>query len=127
MKYIVIEPFQYVMYLTLGEEDFTKTVSKKNLGHFPVAGSCGLVMPLEDINGVAFCLVYLEDEADEGTLWHEALHVVHFMLEARGVPLTVANTEVQTYLQEYVVKLFKKEIERKAKRLVKKAEKEKSK
>ena len=107
MKLIEIPPFDYSICVAIGFEAGNKLFPDQNL-----EGSYGMVMPLKDENGVEFTFVYLEDEADNFTIWHEALHIVHFMLDARGIPLTVENTEVQAYLQETVVKVLQKEIKK---------------
>lgn len=40
---------------------------------------------------------------DSGTVAHEALHAVNFMLKARGVEVDTTNDEVQAYFLEWVV------------------------
>jgi len=110
MNKIVVPPYNYFIYLVLGEEDFKKVSKKKGIPEIPLEGTLGLVLPLEDINGVGFSMMYLREDADEETVWHECLHAVHFMFDAFNLPMGVDNTEAQAYTQGWIAKEVYKHI-----------------
>ena len=47
--------------------------------------------------------VMLPERVDLITIVHEAVHVVDYLLEAVGIPVTVANAEVRTYMTGWLV------------------------
>jgi len=115
MRKITVPPYNYFIYLTLGEDEFIKLCKQKGLPPIPLEGTLGLVLPLEDINGVGFSMMYLRDDADTETVYHECLHAVHFMFESYGLPMGVENTEAQAYTQGWLAQEVYKHIKKKAK------------
>ena len=113
MRKIKIPPYNYFLFLALGDEEFNSTCKKKGIPPIPLEGILGLVLPLEDINGVSFLLMYLEEGADEETIWHECLHAVHFMFDSMSLPMGVDNTEAQAYTQGWIAKEVYKQIRKK--------------
>ncbi|WP_065321770.1 hypothetical protein [Tritonibacter mobilis] len=51
-----------------------------------------------DEDGCRWWSLYLPEETTLGTVVHECSHMVDFLMEAHGVPLSVANTEIRAYL-----------------------------
>ncbi len=111
LKFLNVEPYNYKFMLALGQEDLVY-VEKYNGAKLEENSdkNLGALYAVEDSNGTAFSIMYLSDEADEDTLWHEANHLVHFMMHEMGVPICLENTEIMAYTQEQIVNLCRKEI-----------------
>ena len=111
MRKIKVPPYNYLVCLAFGEEELRAILKKKKIDTVVDTDSnLGFVMPLEDVNGVELCLLYLRDPADYVTLVHETMHVIHFMLNAIGIPLDIGNTEVMAYHQGWLIKEITKKV-----------------
>lgn len=113
LKPMYIKPFDYMLYLCVGEEEFDDLCKRQAFepGATP-SSSHGLAFNMVQTNGVYFTLMYLEDNVDEKYIYHEALHCVHYMMDFMGIPINKANTEVQTYFQTYIVEIIKEEMKK---------------
>jgi hypothetical protein len=124
LKPIVLEPYGHTLFLCVGQVELAKMEKAKGIDcGINVDGVLGAVVPMADQNGVVFHMMYLGPELEESTLFHEALHVTHFMLEAVGVPLGIENTELICYTQEYVVREVSKEVDLRLNQMLKAQEK----
>jgi len=114
IKHIYVPPYYYLIHLVIGLESLDKLrkKTKEDYDEHPPKSICGFTKPLLDDDDIDSCLVFLHSDSDIQTIYHEALHATHFMLESRGIPIAVENTEVVAYHQEWLVteinRIFKK-------------------
>lgn len=58
----------------------------------------------------SYFLMVLPAEYKEFVTWHEALHMTWFIMKVHGVEVDCDNHEMQTYLQEHIVKQIKRKV-----------------
>jgi hypothetical protein len=58
----------------------------------------GMASEQVDKDGSRWWSLYLPGDTSLGTVVHECSHIVDFLMDAHGVPLTVENTEIRAYL-----------------------------
>jgi hypothetical protein len=62
-------------------------------------GSCTV---LED-DGLEYFVIIIKNRRKE-TIVHECVHMVHMMMEKKGIPINYENTEVMAYLTGWLFK-----------------------
>ena len=124
LKPLIIEPYQHTMYLCLGESELKALETKFGFNSgIGLGNSLGAVVHMGDESGNSFNVMYLGMDLDDSTVYHECLHLTHFMLDRVGVPINMENTELLCYTQEHVVRLVMKEIDIRLNQLIKAQEK----
>ena len=105
MKPIILDPYYYPLFIVIGEKALNKCCKKipsvrKTLPDLDSV--LGLTIRLND-----GCIIFLKDDEDidEATIYHEALHATHFLMDSRGIPITVDNTEIVAYTQGHIVEV----------------------
>jgi hypothetical protein len=107
MKSFLIQPFHQRIHLTTIPGEFRR----KYNAHAPENGLMEL-SEFEECRGMAAHLVkkgkpalfmlYLSHDYDEGTLYHESLHLAHFVMDYASAPISMESTETQAYLMEHI-------------------------
>jgi len=109
----LIEPYYFPLFVAVGEEELMKLSKKiptlKASFEGKLETSLGLTIRFND-----GCLIYLnEDEGlEEGTIFHEALHATHFLMDSRGIPIALETTEVAAYTQGHIVEIVLKQVDK---------------
>ena len=107
MKHIVIEPFGTVVHVCLSKKDLKKNFGK-DLDHWVDAE--GYAAELTSDSGNKLLLIYLPNGYNEEVLWHECLHMTHFIMKYHGIDVdeSVSSSETQCYLQAHIVDQVKR-------------------
>lgn len=53
--------------------------------------------------GVPYFSMVIPEGAGMGTIAHESLHIVDFLCDELGIPITLENTEIRGYMIGYIV------------------------
>lgn len=69
-------------------------------------GFCAMVIKEEEDKQLksVICICIPQNKHRGTLLAHESAHAAHMILDSRGVPMMMENTEVLAYLQDYVYK-----------------------
>lgn len=59
---------------------------------------------VERVTDTGKLIIILYADEDINTVVHEAMHVVHKIMEHNGIPISAENTEIQAYLMGWLVK-----------------------
>lgn len=63
----------------------------------------GMAAYLDDRETHPFFAIYMAPGWETTTLFHEALHMAHFIMEHCSAPINLESTETQAYLMEHIV------------------------
>lgn len=74
-----------------------RNFKEKNFRRYCDTGAVCLMSPANEGGKIWFML--LPPEFDRELVYHEVLHLVHYILQDRGVPSRWGNSEVQAYMQ----------------------------
>lgn len=111
MKSFLVQPFHQRVYLT---SDVTEFVSKYNkhcvesekVTPRELASCLGMAVHLDEDKPLF--MLYLPELVSCGTLFHEALHMAHFIMHYSSAPVSIESTETQAYLMENIVSSIRK-------------------
>lgn len=62
--------------------------------------SYGMASQHQDDSGVSWHSMHLPEDAGIGTVVHECSHIVDYLMDAHGVPISIDNTEIRAYMLE---------------------------
>lgn len=122
-EFIIVQPYE-VCVLVITDRDKFSELDHMLTGDvdegFQYASGLSQVYDHPEI-GHLFVMV-VPNKYDEVTVWHEALHITHFVLEAVGVEVSKSHSssEVQAYTQGHIVQMVKEECFTKRKKAPKK-------
>lgn len=108
MKSFRVPPFNVRVYVTSEPEEFVKrhnlyASSDDAMDEGELTGCLGMAAHQVRAKAPhALFLLYLPPDCTAGTLFHEALHLTHFLMEYHGMPIDMESTELQAYTMEYV-------------------------
>lgn len=122
MKSFKVQPFAQRIYVS---QDSHQTVTRYNnhagcdektsLGE--LSGCRGMAFHLMPKGkSPALFLLYLPDDwsrntfVDISTLFHEALHLTHFVMDYCALPLGLESTEAQAYLMEHIADMVQRKL-----------------
>jgi len=93
---------------------------KERQGHIDFinkTGSNGFSMELRDEDSIKTHVIWLKKwdgtPASIGVLSHEITHYILDVMDDKGIPVRVENSEVQAYMQEYVLRKALEELAKK--------------
>lgn len=115
MKSFTVQPFGVQVGLTSDPAEFVRWYNK----YEPPANR----MDIEEMTGVRGMAAHSEDrpkdpkfvlfvapDHDTATLYHEALHIVHYVMEFHGMPINLESSDTQAHLMEYIVAMAEKKL-----------------
>lgn len=103
MKSFTVQPFGQRIHVTADAAEFVRRHNR----HAPeaerttlqeIAGCAGMASHFEVHGDDAVFLLYMREDYDADTLYHESLHLAHFVMHFCNVPISVESTETQAYL-----------------------------
>lgn len=108
MKSFTAQPFGFRVHVTSCPKEFT---TRHNLYAPPYAhmkpeeaARCAGMADhqVREKSPHALFLMYLPEGFSMSTLFHESLHMAHYIMEYAGSPIDLESTETQAYLMEYI-------------------------
>lgn len=109
---IIIEPFESEVVIFTKLKDLIAHFKEMNIPSDMIPeGAQGFVSPIEHLGGLALYM-FLPRKFDAGIIYHEALHLAHILITHHGMDVdeTMNSSEMQAYLQEYIVRVIKREV-----------------
>lgn len=110
---LAIDPYNCVLNVTTSRKKAVafkrKKAGKSKAAKFSKAldGALGIAHTFCDSGNCVHFIMYLPKEYREDVVWHEALHMAWYILDAHSVRISVNNHEALTYLQEAIVREVK--------------------
>lgn len=115
MRSFTVQPFDKKVYLTSDPAEFTRRynlyASTEPMTESELKGCRGMAAHVvrDDKAPHALFLLYLPQDYDVSTVFHEALHMAHFLMDYTGMPIDMESTELQAYTMEYIAgQVFKR-------------------
>jgi hypothetical protein len=115
MKSFLSQPFCQRIYLTLDPLAFTRRYNR-----YAADDEKMLITELEDCVGMAahleakgkspLFMMYLQSDCDDATLYHESLHLAHYLMDFSGAPISMDSTETQAYLMTHIAAMAKEKL-----------------
>ena len=115
MKSFLVQPFHQRVYVTTDPHKFKNkynsyAIETDRMELKELADCRGMAVHLTKKNKPALFMLYLADEYEDSTLFHECLHLAHFVMEYASAPISVESTETQAYLMEYIAATTRKKL-----------------
>ena len=122
MKSFKVQPFSQRIYVS---QNASQTVTRYNnhagcdekTSEEELHGCRGIAFHLAPTGkSLALFLLYLPADwnhsnfADISTLFHEALHLTHFVMDYCSLPLALESTEAQAYLMEHIADMVQRKL-----------------
>lgn len=114
MKSFMVQPFSQRVYVTKDKKQFSSRYNR-NIGNgekmtITELESCaGMAVHLERKEKAALFMMYMRDDCPY-TLFHESLHMAHFIMHYCDAPINLESTETQAYLLEHIAKMTHKKL-----------------
>lgn len=70
----------------------------------------GMAAHLEEEGKPVLFMLYLTVGCDASTLYHEALHMAHYVMAFSGAPISLDSSEMQAYLMEHIAESAQKKM-----------------
>ena len=115
MKSFLVQPFCQRIYVTDDPQAFVRKYNR----HAPddarmtvsELNTCvGMAAHLDSPTNSPVFIIYLRADSDDATLYHEALHMTHYVMDYSGAPLSIESTETQAYLMTYIADITRKKL-----------------
>jgi len=76
----------------------------KEMGADPVGRATNALASVhQNTEGVPYFSMVIPEGTSAGTIAHESLHIVDFLCDELGIPITIENTEIRGYMIGYIV------------------------
>ena len=113
MKSFLVQPFHQRVHLATEVEECV-TKYNKHCGQLEKM----TVKELQKCRGMAIHLdeskplfmIYVPHDVSHGTLFHECLHMTHFIMQFSSAPITLESTEIQAYMMENIAENIRKKL-----------------
>ena len=107
MKSFVVQPFAQKIGVTSDPKEFLAWWNKYNENadkmDFKQLARCqGMAAALDERPKLPQYVIYLPVDYTITTVFHEALHMAHFIMERCMAPINAESTETQAYLMEHI-------------------------
>ncbi len=96
------------------QEKFDYFIERNQLGNEPIAddwkcanGSCAIFD--NEPEGLSYYVMVIRRKKLD-TVVHECVHMVHMMMEKKGIPIDYDNTEVMAYMTGWLFKEIRKNL-----------------
>ena len=122
MKSFKVEPWGQRVYVSSDSKkvmarynNHAACVEKETAEDFLDCRGCAYYLPAKGRNKVLF-MYYVSPSwsplvwDDLSTLFHEALHMAHYLMEYCGAPINLDSTETQAYLMEHIALMARKKL-----------------
>lgn len=115
MKSFLIQPFHQRVHVTADPQEFQRKyntyASETERMELKELEDCrGMATHLLKKDKAALFMLYLEPNHDDSTLFHECLHMAHFVMDYVCAPISMESTETQAYLMESIVANVRKKL-----------------
>ena len=115
MKSFMMQPFDKRVYITQCPVEFanryslydTEVMLPEELN--ACQGMAGHVVRNKAPN--ALFIIYLAQGTPPSVLWHESLHMTHFLMDYCGMPIDMESTELQAYTMECIAMMAAKRLQ----------------
>ncbi len=95
---IEVELYDSIKLCLRWTKDYRVGVNKEDID-----GAAGLTSALVRRDGIVTLAMCIPPQPHRGTLLaHEVAHCAHMILDSRGVPISLENTEASAYLQDFL-------------------------
>lgn len=113
MKSFLVQPFHQRVYITtvIGE---CLAKYNRNCGELEkltlkeMVGCRGMAMHLDEVKPLF--MIYVTKDVSHGTLYHECLHMAHFIMHYSSAPISLDSTEIQAYMMENIAENIRKKL-----------------
>lgn len=107
MKSFIVLPFRVRMGVTSSAKEFVNwwnkyCAAKDKLDQSYIERCAGMAGVLDDRPQSPLFVMYLAPEYSESILFHESLHMAHFIMDYSESPINLDSTEVQAHLMEHI-------------------------
>ena len=115
MKSFLVQPFHQRVYVTAGSQEFQRKYNSyapetERMELKELEDCRGMAVHLTKKNKPALFMLYLAYDYDDSTLFHECLHLAHFVMEYASAPISLESTETQAYLMEHIAATTRKKL-----------------
>lgn len=108
MKSFLVQPFGQRVYVTADGGEFLarynreKRKHKKAMKPTELDGTNGMAVSIKTQHGIRYFALYIKDPKTLSTIFHESLHMTHFLMKHAGMPICPSSTELQAYTMEAI-------------------------
>lgn len=107
MKSFIVQPFAQKIGVTSDPKAFIEWWNKYNANvdkmDLKELGRCqGMAAALDDRPKLPQYVIYMPVDFTVTAVFHEALHMAHFVMERCMAPINAESTETQAYLMEHI-------------------------
>lgn len=115
MKSFLVQPFHQRVYVSQDPAAFSSKVNKyapadEQMEAKELDDCRGMAVHLCKDGKVALFMLYLRNDYDDTTLFHECLHLAHYMMDYCSAPISMESTELQAYLMEHIAATTRKKL-----------------
>lgn len=113
MKSFLVQPFHQRVHLTTEVGEFIAKynrycVESEKMTEKELESCVGMAIHLDE--GKPLFMLYIPLTVSCGTLFHEALHMAHFIMHYASAPVSMESTETQAYLMENIASSIRKKL-----------------
>tara|TARA_B110000908_G_scaffold154880_1_gene192594 strand:+ start:333 stop:677 length:345 start_codon:yes stop_codon:yes gene_type:complete len=114
LKSFLVQPFHQRVHVTTASGEFiakyNRHCTESEKIQIKELDQCrGMAVHLDE--GKPLFMLYLPGDVSCGTLFHECLHMAHFIMDYASAPVSLESTETQAYLMENIAATVRKKIE----------------
>lgn len=113
MKSFLVQPFHQRVHVATRPAEFiakyNRHCTESEKMHLKELHQCrGMAAHLDE--GKPLFILYLPENVSCGTLFHECLHMTHFIMDYASAPISMESTETQAYLMESIAATVRKKL-----------------
>ena len=113
MKSFLVQPFHQRVHITTTVEECVAKYNKhcgelEKMTLKEMAKCRGMAVHLDETKPLF--MIYVPQDVPHGTLYHECLHMAHFIMHYSSAPISMDSTETQAYMMENIAENVRKKL-----------------